>query len=52
MQIKAARRKLRTLEVPVCYRPRIGYSKITGTLSGTVKAGAKILWTIFRHGCG
>lgn len=50
MQIKAARNGLRTLEVAVDYRPRIGYSKITGTLSGTVRAGYKILLTLFRHG--
>jgi glycosyltransferase involved in cell wall biosynthesis len=50
MQIKAARLKLRTMEVAVDYRPRIGYSKITGTISGTVRAGYKILLTLFRHG--
>jgi glycosyltransferase involved in cell wall biosynthesis len=50
MQIKAARHRLRTREVAVDYRPRIGYSKITGTLSGTVRAGCKILYTIFRYG--
>jgi hypothetical protein len=50
MQIKAARHGLRTLEVPVDYRPRIGYSKITGTVSGTVRAGYKILLTLFRYG--
>jgi glycosyltransferase involved in cell wall biosynthesis len=50
MQIKAARAKLRIEEVAVSYRPRIGYSKITGTISGTVRAGYKILWTIFRYG--
>ncbi|HEY7118581.1 MAG TPA: glycosyltransferase family 2 protein [Tepidisphaeraceae bacterium] len=50
MQIKAARRGLRTLDVAVDYRPRIGYSKITGTLRGTVRAGSKILLTIARHG--
>jgi hypothetical protein len=50
MQIKAARHKLRILEVPVDYRPRIGFSKITGTFSGTIRAGYKILWTIFRYG--
>jgi len=48
MQVKALRAGLRVLEVPVPYRPRIGTSKISGTLSGTVKAGAKILWTIAR----
>jgi glycosyltransferase involved in cell wall biosynthesis len=50
MQIKAARLRLRTMEVAVDYRPRIGYSKITGTVSGTVRAGYKILLTLFRHG--
>jgi len=50
MQIKAARQRLRILEVPVDYRPRIGYSKITGTVWGTVRAGYKILLTIFRYG--
>ncbi len=50
MQIKAAIRKIRTIEVPVRYRKRIGKSKITGTLSGTVKAGSKILYLIFSIG--
>ena len=50
MQIKAARQKLRILEVPVDYRPRIGKSKITGTITGTLRAGYKILLTIFRYG--
>ena len=49
MQVKAARLGLRTAEVPVRYRRRIGTSKITGTLSGTLRAGYKILWTIFRY---
>ena len=49
MQVKAARLGLRTAEVPVRYRRRIGSSKITGTLSGTLRAGYKILWTIFRY---
>lgn len=50
MQIKAARAGLRILEVPVPYRRRIGRSKISGTLSGTIRAGAKILYTIGRYG--
>lgn len=49
MQIKAVRAGLRIREVPVSYRQRVGVSKITGTLSGTVKASAKILWTIGRY---
>jgi glycosyltransferase involved in cell wall biosynthesis len=48
MQVKAAKQKLRCTEVPVSYRKRIGISKITGTVSGTLKAGAKILYTIFK----
>ncbi len=46
MQVKAARRGLRHEEVPVRYRRRIGRSKISGTVSGTIRAGAKILGTI------
>lgn len=49
MQIKAVRAGLRCAEVPVSYRRRIGVSKITGTLAGTAKASAKILWTIARY---
>jgi len=48
MQIKAARDGLRYTEVPVSYRKRIGTSKITGTVSGSVRAGWKILYTIWR----
>ena len=48
MQIKALEAGLHVDEVPVSYRRGIGPSKITGTLSGTVKASAKILWTIGR----
>jgi glycosyltransferase involved in cell wall biosynthesis len=50
MQIKAARAKLRTIEVPVPYRCRIGQSKISGTLAGTIKAGYKILFVIAKYG--
>lgn len=49
MQVKAAREGLAYLEVPVSYRKRIGVSKITGTLRGTVLAGWKILYTVFRY---
>ncbi|MEK7316623.1 MAG: glycosyltransferase family 2 protein [Candidatus Eisenbacteria bacterium] len=54
MQVKAARRGVRTVEVPVRYRRRIGRSKISGTIRGTFLAGSKILGTIaadlLRHG--
>jgi len=49
MQIKAVRAGLRCAEVPVSYRRRVGVSKVTGTIGGTVKASAKILWTIARY---
>jgi glycosyltransferase involved in cell wall biosynthesis len=50
MQVKAARDGVRYREVPVSYRRRIGVSKITGTISGSVRAGWKILYTIYRFG--
>jgi hypothetical protein len=49
MQVKAKQHGLRVREVAVDYRPRIGQSKVSGTLSGTFRAGAKILGTIARH---
>lgn len=49
MQLKAAKLKLRNTEVPVRYRRRIGTSKVSGTVRGTLGAGYKILWTIFRY---
>ena len=49
MQVKALRAGLRTEEVPVSYRRRVGVSKITGTMSGTIRAGSRILWTLARH---
>ena len=52
MQVKAARHGLRVLEVPVDYRPRIGRSKVSGTLGGSLRAGAKILGVIARHALG
>jgi glycosyltransferase involved in cell wall biosynthesis len=46
MQVKALQHRMKVVEIPVRYRKRIGKSKVSGTLSGSVKAGAKILWTI------
>ena len=48
MQIKAIQKGLVCLEVPVSYRCRIGSSKISGTISGTIRAGYKILYTIAK----
>lgn len=52
MQVKALRKGLRCAEVPVSYRRRVGVSKITGTVTGTVRAGYKILWTVLRYSQG
>lgn len=49
MQVRAAQLGLRVEEVPVGYRRRIGRSKISGTLTGTIRAGSKILWVIATH---
>ena len=49
MQIKVAKKKLRFTEIAVDYRPRIGVSKITGTVKGTIMAGYKIITTIFKY---
>lgn len=49
MQVKAARHKLKTAEVPVNYKRRIGVSKVSGTIKGTFLAGYKIIWTIFKY---
>ena len=49
MQIKAVRKGLRIIEVPVRYRRRIGESKISGTILGSIKAGWKIITTIMRY---
>lgn len=49
MQIRAAEQGLRAAEVPVSYRRRVGHSKVSGTVRGTVSASAKILWWLFRY---
>lgn len=49
MQVKAAKQGVRAVEVPVSYRKRIGVSKVTGTIEGTIMASYKILWTIFAE---
>ncbi len=48
MQVKAAKMKMKCTEIPVTYRKRIGFSKVSGTVKGTILAGHKILWTIFK----
>jgi hypothetical protein len=48
MQIKAAMKGLRSMEVPVSYRWRMGSSRISGTVRGMILAGTNILYTIFK----
>lgn len=52
MQVKAARAGLRVVELPVDYRPRVGRSKVSGTVRGTLGAGYKIIATILRYTLG
>ncbi|BFP40480.1 glycosyltransferase family 2 protein [Flavobacteriaceae bacterium GF1] len=49
MQLKALRKKLAYKEVPVRYKRRIGVSKVSGTVKGTIFAGVKILGWIFKY---
>jgi glycosyltransferase involved in cell wall biosynthesis len=49
MQIKAARHRLRYAEIPADYRPRIGTSKVSGTLRGVLGASYKILGLLALH---
>ena len=48
MTVKALRARYRYLEVPVRHRRRIGVSKVSGTFSGSIRAGFRILWTVAR----
>ncbi len=49
MQIKAVKQGLKIKEVPIDYRNRIGTSKISGTISGVLKAGVKIIYSVFKY---
>lgn len=49
MQLKAAKMNLKSTEVAVNYKNRIGTSKISGTVKGTFLAGYKIIWTILKY---
>jgi glycosyltransferase involved in cell wall biosynthesis len=49
MQVRALQLGARVTEVPVRYRKRVGRSKISGTVSGVIKAGWWILYTIFKY---
>ena len=49
MQLKALKQNLSYTEIPVHYRNRIGVSKVSGTVKGTIFAGIKILGWIFKY---
>jgi glycosyltransferase involved in cell wall biosynthesis len=49
MQVKIVKQKMAFEEIAVNYRNRIGFSKISGTVKGTVLAGYKIITTIFKY---
>ena len=49
MQLKALKQKLSYTEVPVHYKKRIGVSKVSGTIKGSIFAGIKILTWIFKY---
>lgn len=50
MQLKALKNKLEYTEIPVRYKKRIGVSKVSGTVKGSILAGIKILGWIFKYG--
>lgn len=49
MQLKALKQKLTYIEIPVRYKQRIGVSKVSGTVKGSIFAGFKILGWIFKY---
>lgn len=49
MQLKALKQKLTYVEIPMKYRNRIGVSKVSGTVKGSIFAGIKILGWIFKY---
>lgn len=49
MQVKAAKKGVKSTEVAVNYKKRIGHSKVSGTVKGTILAGYKIITTIFKY---
>lgn len=50
MQLKALKKKYTYVEIPMKYRNRIGFSKVSGTVKGAIFAGIKILTWIFKYG--
>ncbi|WP_027065982.1 glycosyltransferase family 2 protein [Maribacter sp. Hel_I_7] len=49
MQLKVLKKKMTYTEVPARYKRRIGISKVSGTVKGSIFAGIKILGWIFKY---
>ncbi|WP_299158156.1 glycosyltransferase family 2 protein [uncultured Eudoraea sp.] len=49
MQLKVLKNKMSYVEIPVHYKKRIGVSKVSGTVKGSIFAGVKILGWIFKY---
>jgi len=49
MQLKVLKQKMTYKEIPVRYKNRIGVSKVSGTIKGTIMAGVKIIGWIFKY---
>ena len=49
MQLKVLKQKMSYVEIPVRYKNRIGTSKVSGTVKGTIMAGIKIIGWIFKY---
>ena len=49
MQLKVLKQKMSYKEIPVRYKNRIGVSKVSGTVKGTIMAGVKIIGWIFKY---
>jgi len=49
MQLKVLKQKMSYVEIPVRYKNRIGVSKVSGTVKGSVMAGVKIIGWIFKY---
>lgn len=51
MMLLIAARKLKFIEIPLNYRPRVGISSVTGSTVKAVKLGFIMIWTIMKHRC-
>lgn len=49
MQLKVLKKRIPYTEIPVRYKNRIGVSKVSGTVKGTIMAGIKIIGWIFKY---